>query len=272
MGARPCPVAGIHPTGGQNGAPLLVADIHGRRDSHGGGRTRHSHTALGSMGTPYEVASLWGGAVGIEKTGEGGQLEKKASLNRAPARDSDPVKKRCPAKGGAKSAAKHDTTDFHTGPEVASGDRRGSQFGVDGDREATAPVVIPFTPPVTRCKTRRPKVRSRLKKSWICERHGHPPCPTRTLTHRGVRHCCARGHPGQSRDTCTPCLPRLGGCLASQRTLGEGGTPAAKTHLMSSPTTEGMPTRTTRPTQQTPSQEGGGGKHGREPSPFPQVT
>ena len=46
---------------------------------------------------------------------------------------------------------------------------------------------------------------------------------------------CGTAAPKGILDTCTPCLPRLGGHLASERTREEGGTPAAKSGLMRQP-------------------------------------
>ena len=104
-----------------------------------------------------------------------------------------------------------------------------------GSGRPTAPI---FTPPVTRNGARKKETRRRLTKSWVYERHGNPPCPTCALTHRGVRHCCSRGHHGHPKGVCVPCTPRhtpLRTQLASQHTLGAGHMPAPKRLMGSSP-------------------------------------
>ena len=75
----------------------------------------------------------------------------------------------------------------------------------------------------------------RRTKTWICETHGHPPCRACATTHRGVRHCCSRGHQGHPRvpTECPVAANRtparvLGGRRISQRTpMGRGGGTAA---------------------------------------------
>ena len=101
-------------------------------------------------------------------------------------------------------------------------------MGGGGSGRPAAPI---FTPPATRNGARKKKTRRRLTKSSVCERHGNPPCPMCALTHKGVRHCCGKGHHGHPKGVCIPCTPRhtpLRARLASQRTPGTGGTPAPK--------------------------------------------
>ena len=94
-----------------------------------------------------------------------------------------------------------------------------------GSGRSTAPI---FTPPATREGARKKETRRWLTKSWVCERHGNPPCPRCVQTHRGVRHCCSRGRHGHPKDACTPRHTSRRARLASQRTPGLGGTPALK--------------------------------------------
>ena len=147
----------------------------------------------------------------------------------------NPERKRCPAKGGAKSALKHYATDFYAKPEKALAEQRNEVFapaaGAVEDRGGGRPAAPIFTPPATRNGARKKETRRRLTKSLVCERQGSPPCSTCRLTRRGVRHCCSRGHHGRPKGVCMPCTPRhtpLRARLASQRTPGAGGTPVLK--------------------------------------------
>ena len=56
------------------------------------------------------------------------------------------------------------------------------------------PIRLNFIPLCAGDKARRTKSRPLLWKSWIRERHRHPPYPACTITHRGVGHCCVSGH------------------------------------------------------------------------------
>ena len=116
---------------------------------------------------------------------------------RQPGAVANPERKRCLAKGGAKSALKHYATEFYAKPEKAPAERRDKVFAPSGgaatgggsDRPA-API---FMPPTTRDGVRKKETQRRLTKSLVCKRHGNPPLPTCVLTHRGARHCCSKG-------------------------------------------------------------------------------
>ena len=161
---------------------------------------------------------------------------------RPPGEAANPERKRCPAKGGAKSALKHYATDFNAKLEKAPAEQRDEVFtpaggAVEGGGSGKPAAPI-FTPQATRNGARKKETRRRLTKSWVCEWHGNPPCPTCALTHRGVRHCCSGGHHGHPKGVCIPCTPRHTpprARLASQRTPGVGDMPALKRFMGRAP-------------------------------------
>ena len=133
-------------------------------------------------------------------------------------------RKRCPAKGGAKSALRYYATDFYAKPEQALADHRGGVFALAGGRgghgkwEAGSTHLHATGDPAWGQKKGNREMADQivgLRAAW----EPPPPCPTCALTHRGVRHRCSRGHHGYPRGVCVLCTPRhtpLRARLASQ--------------------------------------------------------
>ena len=138
-------------------------------------------------------------------------------------------RKRSPANGGAKSVLKHYSSDFYAKTEKALAKRRDALFALSGGAaigrgsgRLTAPI---FAPPAAREGANKKETRRRLTKSWVCEQHGNPPCPTFALARRGVRQCCNRRHHTHPKDACTPRQTSRRARLASKCDPGVGACP-----------------------------------------------
>ena len=103
--------------------------------------------------------------------------------------------------------------------------------GAQAEVQGLTRLAMAFTPLRAEARARKPEAHKRRTKTWICETHGHPRCRACATTHRGVRHCCSRGHQGHPRvpTECPVAASRtparvLGGRRISQRTpMGRGG-------------------------------------------------
>ena len=85
--------------------------------------------------------------------------------------------------------------------------------------------------------------------TWVCERHGNLPCPTCALMHRGVRHCCSKGHSRHPKGVCVPC-PGGRGHASTQATCGSDPPPPGGLSARN------RPTHPTAPEPHSPRQRG----------------
>ena len=118
---------------------------------------------------------------------------------RQPGAGANPERKRCPAKGGAKSALKHYATNFYAKPEKALAERRDEVFAPSGVTVTGGgngrPVAPIFTPTTTREAAKKKGTRKRLTKSWVCERHGNPPLSDMCADTQGTEALLQQGAP-----------------------------------------------------------------------------
>ena len=198
---------------GQDDAPLPLPHVNGGGHGHGtGGTPTAVWKHLERLRTYREARWAQKQKARAAKRQAKTKGTAKKPVAKQPGAIANLERKRCPAKGGVKSALEHYVTDFYAKPEKALAEQRDEVFAPAGGavegRGSGRPAAPIFTPPMNRNGARKKETRRRLTKSWVCERHGNPPYPTCALTHRGVRHSCSRGHHGHPKGVCMPCTPR----------------------------------------------------------------